>query len=763
MKKPIPSEKENCITASKRYREYITAFSWNLLLAVFTFGFFMLREGGLFTLSYDFNSQIVPFTKLSLDTLHDGSGFWNWNLDLGADIVNTMGYYSLGSPFFWFFSWALGENVLYILGWEYILKYAVAGLSAYAYLRRYAKKETALTGSVLYAFSGFQTVNLMFSIFHDAVALFPFMLLAFEELMENDRKRWFAFAVCFNAAVNYYCFIGEVIFLVIYYVLRYCMEDWRKYAAKSGRCLIEGCLGAGMAAVIFLPSVLNVLQNSRVTQDIAWNSFFSVSRRDLLQYIWSFIAPAERCMDRSVISVEDFTSRSAYLPMIGVTLEAAYFLCHRKKDWLKRLLLFMTILMILPVGNGIFALFTTNYCRWFYMPLLFMILASVRVMDDWGSYHVSIAAILMLAVEIALYFIFQWWDKNKFQLIFHEQSYLVLYATMLLGILVVNVCCVLRFKDKIRNTVLLYGISVLAVFTTGYTCNLYQNFGDGNSFSYQDKIEILEEAQTQTVGNYRILTDEDNISMLGKFKGINSFISTISGSIPEFWDSLGLSKVIFSPEGPAGTNELLSVKYYITKSKEAKGTPVKEYRMENEQYYLYEQENSLNIGFTYDTYLTKSEFKQINPEKRALVMLQTLIVADEEEKKVVKYLKKEEYTNCEALSEEKLPLLVQEHQTENARDFYITSDEFGCNISVDKAKYAFFSVPYSHGWKATVNGSEAEILDINGLMAVPIEAGENSITFCYANDIFIFSIVISVIFWIIWIIAYNGHRVRVRK
>lgn len=738
-----------------KYKEYIGAFIWNLILAVITFGFFLIKENGLFSLSYDFDSQIIPFTKLSLDAIHSGSGVWSWNLDLGADIVKVMGYYGLGSPFFWLFSWNKGTNVLYILGWQYVLKYTIAGFSSYCYLRKYAnKKETALIGSILYAFSGFQTINLMFFIFHDAVALFPFMLLAFEEMVENDKKWWFAFTVFFNAAVNYYCFIGEVIFLILYFGIRYLLLDWKRYIKILGRCILEGCLGIGMASVIFIPSILNVIQNSRVADGISLQTFWNISKREIMQYIMAFILPSEMSMGRSCIYVEDWTSRSAYLPMIGVTLEVAYLLKKNKKDWLKCWLILMTILMIVPIGNGIFALFTTNYCRWFYMPVLFMILASVKTMDEWNEYPVSFAAIVMILVTLGQYFLFHWWDRNKFPLIFNEQRYTILTITAALGIAVLIICKFMLKTERTRNRLLLYGVSIFAIATTVYTCGLYQRFDNKDSYSYQNRINMLNEIGKDINDSYRVLTSEDNISMIGEFKGINSFISTISGSIPEFWEALGLEKVIFSPEGPDGTNELLSVGYYLTQNEDNNGKLVKAYEEGSEKYYLYQMENSLNIGFCYDSYIVRSEFERLEPSVRALTMLRTLVIDDAYEQEVSKCLKKDSISICEKLTKEDIPDLVSAHKKENVYDFYTGADKFGCRIEVDSPKYVFFSVPFDKEWSAVVNGNNVDILNVNGLMAVPVETGENMIEIKYNNNLLKCVIVVSVVFWVIWIVCY---------
>ena len=60
------------------------------------------------------------------------------------------------------------------------------------------------------------------------------------------------------------------------------------------------------------------------------------------------------------------------------------------------------------------------------------------------------------------------------------------------------------------------------------------------------------------------------------------------------------------------------------------------------------------------------------------------------------------------------------------------TDYFYSEITSGSEQYAFFSVPYDKAWSATVNGESAEILNINGLMAVKVNAGKNCIRFHYS-------------------------------
>lgn len=731
------------------------AFAVNAALALLIFGIFMIREKGLFTLSYDFNSQLIPFTKVCLDSLHGEGGLWNWNIDLGTSLVTAMSYYRLGSPFFWLFSWCSGKNVLYVMGWEYVVKYAVTGLISYCYFRRYTKAHrTALAGSVLYTFSGFQTINLLFGIFHDAVAFFPLLLMTLDDLVEKDKKCFFALAVFLNAVVNYYCFVGEAVFLVIYFLLKYVADDPGRYLKKVWVCLFEGVLGVLMASVLFIPSILATLKNSRVSDAVLLKSYLELGRRDLLSIISAFLLPAEMMMKRSYAYAEEWASRSAYLPMTGIALEGAYLFKRKRKDWLKRLLLFMTVLMVFPVGNGLFSLFTTNYCRWYYMPVLFMVLASVRVLDEMEQYRIGSMALVLLGIMSLWAAVSFWWDKNRFELILNQERFMVLLCIAAAGILVLLAVRFMPVCTAVKQNMILGAVCVFAVITVAFTCNLYQKFDGEDSAAYQQRIDAIGMLQPQE--EYRYVSYEDNLGMLGGFHGINSFISTISGSIPEFWDSLGLEKTVFSPAGPDGTEELLSVRYAISPGADETGGMklLESFGQGAAGYYLYEKSCYLNIGYTYDKYMLKSDYLKLDPGIRAIAMLSVLVVNDEDVKAVQNVLSLADLAEVQDLSADDIEQLVALHKEENARNFDIAKDLMKCEITADAKKYAFFSVPYDKGWSAYVDGERVKILNINGLMAIPVEEGINNIRFRYTDKIFVCAVIVSMISFFVWAGCY---------
>ena len=154
----------------------LLAFLISFFTAMVIFLPIMIQNEGILTLCNDFNLQQIPLNMLSNRAIKAGEIGWTWNVDLGSDFIGATSFYVTGSPFFYLS--LLFPATLYpkLVGWIFMLKYAVAGLTAYIYIAQYCKdKRYALIGSLLYAFSGFQATNMLFYHFHDVVAFFPLL------------------------------------------------------------------------------------------------------------------------------------------------------------------------------------------------------------------------------------------------------------------------------------------------------------------------------------------------------------------------------------------------------------------------------------------------------------------------------------------------------------------------------------------------------------------------------------------------------------
>ena len=175
-------------TAWASAKERIIVFGICFLTALCAILPFVLKNSGLLTLSHDFNAQEFAFNMFANREIKAGNLFFNWAVDIGSDFTSSLSFYNLGSPFFWLSCLAEPEQFPFLMPYIFILKYAVAGVCAFIWLRRHIDDfRFALLGALFYAFSGFQAGNLVFYHFHDAVAFFPLFLLGVDMAVQEGK------------------------------------------------------------------------------------------------------------------------------------------------------------------------------------------------------------------------------------------------------------------------------------------------------------------------------------------------------------------------------------------------------------------------------------------------------------------------------------------------------------------------------------------------------------------------------------------------
>jgi uncharacterized membrane protein YfhO len=362
---------------------YIGAFLLSLFTAAVIILPFVISGGGILYIFSDFNLQQIPFNILSNESIKSGNVFWSWNTDLGSSFIGAYSFYTLGSPFFWLSMLFSPKVFPYLAAPLLMLKFSFAGMTSFAYMQRFVKnKNYALLGSLLYAFSGFQIGNMFYNHFLDVTALFPLLLIALEELLVNDRKAFFALTVALNALVNYEFFVGETIFLLIYFICRLTAKEFRLTLKKFIILAFESLLGVCISAVLLLPSLFHTLQIPRATQMISEIQALFYHPSVYLDLFKAVLMPAE-AVNRSLITATSWTSTEAYLPLFGIVLVMAYLFSRHKKNWLSLSLAVCLVFAAVPVLNSIFYLFNGEYySRWFYMPVLLMALVSVKALEE---------------------------------------------------------------------------------------------------------------------------------------------------------------------------------------------------------------------------------------------------------------------------------------------------------------------------------------------------------------------------------------------
>ena len=92
-----------------------------------------------------------------------------------------------------------------------------------------------MLAGILYAFSGYNLYSIFYNSFIDVTAIFPYLLAQLDDAVIDGKRGQFPLWVALSLLVNYYFFVGEVVFLLIYFI---CMTIGKKYNL-TGRILIR--------------------------------------------------------------------------------------------------------------------------------------------------------------------------------------------------------------------------------------------------------------------------------------------------------------------------------------------------------------------------------------------------------------------------------------------------------------------------------------------------------------------------------------------
>lgn len=744
------------IFSSERYA-WLQAFLLALCISAIIFLPFVVMDKGLFFYYGDFNVQQIPFYQLVHRAVKSGDIFWNWYTDLGVNFIGSYSFYNLFSPFFWLTLPFPTSFLPYLMAPLLVLKTACAALTSCLYLSRFVQdKRYAVLGSLLYAFSGFTTYNIFFNHFHEVIVFFPLMLYALELLVADGRRGVFAITVAVNCMVNYWFFIGSVVFVVLYVIVRTVSRgwamDWRKFFSLS----LESVIGVLLACFALLPSVFAILGNPRTTADnilSGWGFWLYGHEQRQPAILESIFFPPDIPSRPNFLPDHGakWASLSAWLPMIGPSFVIAYLL-STPRSWLKRMLYLCLLFAMVPGLNAAFILFNNSYyARWFYMPILMMSLASALALERYRTMRASvqlrrgvkITFIITLAYTLVIGFTPQ--EKEEgwvVGLMAYPERFWLYVAITLLGLLALWI--IVRYLIDHPEFFRIMGASL------GCLCVIYSvtmiALGRAHSNDREWMKEIAMDGADQLVleetpGEFDrsdIYDNMDNLGMYWRLPNIQAFHSIVPVSLMEFYPSVGVKRDVSSKPQPEyyALRSLLSVKWLFVAEDEPEenqpSTPYFSYWDTQLGFNIYRNDNYLPMGFGYDRYMTREQYESYSETDRQKLLHRAILIEDEDINNIRQIIDPIPDSHLEDLSEEAYLRDIQRRRDFSSSEFYRDNRGFTSEITMQEDGIVFFSVPYDEGWSATVNGVPTKVLKVNGgFVGVPADAGHSTIRFDY--------------------------------
>ena len=737
-----------------------------------------IKRGLPFFYYGDYNVQQIPFYILAHRAVRNGDFLWNWYVDLGGTMSGDFAFYLWGSPFFWLTIPFPEGAIPYLMPILMALKYAVAGACAYLYIRRYVKKYSyAMVGGYLYAFCGFNACNIVFNHFTDSVAFFPLYLLLFEKLMTatsfDEQGRYhtsgealirFALMSAFMSIVNYYFFFGQVLFLVIYFCVRYIKgSNVKEVLIRFLRALAGGSLGVLVAGLFLMQAFAGLKGNTRLDNFVTGYNMLVYPSEKLIWDIIKSLAMLPDIIGKGTLfytTTVKNASLAAYIPMFGITGVVAFFLLVKKKSWEKRLLLVFLVIAMIPVFNSAFSLFNTSYyARWFYMPVLLMCLMTAQSLQVGQTSELkkgAVAAVVFFLIFVLIYLLPSTNDKGEvvfFNMSDNNSIFVrdMLWTAFLCLMLIVLVFVLMSLKRK-EFYLILVTIAACVISTYVPVKNGSSIISDRGKQKWQEQMLFNKvQVDMDDFGRGEVDSTSTNYDMVWGIPSIHCFLSTVPSEIFDFLEgTAGITRTVETnlPVERCGIRALVSGRYYfenadISKNRvyyNGEGTEGYEYLDTQTGFDIFENLNFIPMGFAFDNYITESEWKKLVPEEHDYDLVKVLILPDE----VVEQIEgKTAMTELKAddLMEEPMSYLwftqaCNERAMTSCTRFETDTRGFSATTApIKEDNLIFFSVPNTEGFSCTVDGQETDIYKADfGLMAIPVTKGIHEIRVTYTPE-----------------------------
>ncbi|MBO5623508.1 MAG: YfhO family protein, partial [Butyrivibrio sp.] len=599
--------------------------------------------------------------------VRNGDFLWNWNVDLGGSMAGDFSFYLWGSPFFWLTVPFPEDAIPYLMPILMALKYAVAGTCAYLYIRPYVKKYSyAMVGGYLYAFCGFNACNIVFNHFTDSVAFFPLYLLFFERLMTRSAfdeggkllpsgKAFLRFAImsAFMAIVNYYFFFGQALFLVIYFCVRFIRESEVKVVViRLLRAFCGGLLGVLIAGFFLMQAFAGLKGNTRLDNFVTGYNMLIYPSEKMIWDIIKSLAMLPDIIGKGTLfytTTVKNASLAAYIPMFGITGVVAFFMIYKKKNWEKTLMWVFLVIAMIPVFNSAFSLFNTSYyARWFYMPVLFMCLMTSQSLQNGPSLELrkgAISAVCFFLLFVLIYLLPSTNDEGKvvfFNMSDNNSIFVrdMLWTAILLLLLTITVFVLMNRKLKELYLIL---VTIMACIISTYV-----PVKNGSSIiSDRGKQKWQEQMLTNTVqvdmsdfSRGEVDSTSTNYDMVWGIPSIHCFLSTVPSEIFDFLHgAAGITRTVETnlPVERCGIRALVSGRYYFENADISKnrvfynqeGTDGYEYLDTQNGFDIFENMNFIPMGFTFDSYISESQWEKLEASEHDYDLVRVLILPDD--------------------------------------------------------------------------------------------------------------------------------------
>lgn len=722
------------------------------------------------------NAFYPSFTNISQLLRESGIPGWSFEQGLGQNVFP----FSLSDPTTYLLYLLGSDNLSFGIIWVEIFKIIGSGLLFFCFLKK-LKVDThaAYLGGMLYAFSGFMIVGGGWYVFSTLGLYVAMILLSFEMLYTENRWWLFPVSVALLAAYNLVSLYTCSLFLLLYVLLRTYSEpeiNVKKLASTLRNLILLGTLGLLVSSVLSLPNLMQMVGSTRVSGDASHVSELAsmpVFQPGNTHYLFTLLM---RTFSSDLLgNGSDYKGWDNYLetPMsycglISLMLVPQLFsmINNRKRIVYGALLGLFMFAEIFPWFRRGFWLFLGDYFRDYslYVSIIFILFAALALdkVIRGGGVNRRVLAASFFTLLILLFFPYDFGNKigRSFVMDFSAaidhgiQAEVALFLTLILaGLIFISI-------GKYRRYAQYYLLAVVFLELASFSYTSVNKREVVTSAELQQKVgyndysvDALAYIKQQDNSFFRVEKNYGsapakhvgmNDSKVQHYFGSSSYHSFNQLSYINFLSSCGAvdSRNDFETRSALGVKEepllqiLTGVKYLLVKGDWRRDPSLLIRHAEIGTFgdvTVLKSRFALPMGVAYDTYISQSDFNKLNKNRRQIALLRAVMVPDNlvSELSGLHGISENEIPG-DAYSYNELASDTNKLKQHRLRMGHFSNSSIEGEINTLSNQLVFFSIPYDSGWKAKVNGVNANIIAVDGgLSAILVGPGNNVISLRY--------------------------------
>ncbi len=632
---------------------YILPFTAAFLLLAFIVYYPFTESGKSFIWETDGINQHYPalvYYGRLLKKLFDGGKIpmVDFNIGMGFDTLTTLNYYAIGDPLTFLTVFAKEENMESMYRFLILLRLYLSGVSFILYcIYRKKKGYPTVLGGLIYVFCGYVFyAAARHPYFTNPLIYLPLLFIGLEMILKKKNPYLFIIMTCISALSNFYFFYMLTILILIYGTIRFFYiydkkavdSLWELFFKTVLRAGLYYTLGVAMAAFILLPVLAAFFNNGRFNSGYHVNLLYYYPQFYVL-LVNSFIAPNVSA---------GFWTQCTFAAIVPVAVLVAF--CNRKYRRLTLGFIAATICLMIPFIGYLMNGFAYVCNRWEFGYSFLVAFIFVTVYED--MFRLNRTDRILLLAGAGIYGALGLFKPDKY----------VLFAFF---ILCITIICIIFFNYNKKSVYLQRAAIFILVF-----CNLGMNGYLTYSARYGNYVnEFVDSGKVQkTINNsavslvpklrdsygmdnsgvaksgitksfYRVEVygnQQHNEALTVGFHDVSGYFSIMDKRVTEYMKGLELlsQRTAYRFDNldyRTGIGTLAGVKYLVTSCKAAAPYGYKllwENKSDNGSYYLFENQFALPLGYTYDQYITRDVYENLNPLQKQEIMLQALVLEE---------------------------------------------------------------------------------------------------------------------------------------